>query len=471
MSGLGLGIGLGLAQRGRALAASLMPPQTVILVAGDSLGVQAGSGSAHPLLWAARRTAFDLDFNYRLHNIAVGTTSTDADATAIPVTSPASENVRRGLIHPERLARDQALVSATGAKVLLLEVGTNSVPSYGAATPFANVQTYVAAMKAAGIQRVILGALQPRMSGTSTPNVYMSSDQAQRCRAYNDLLAGWAASDASIHVYDGSAGELDQDHVAEFGPLGGGANAVAGASTHDGVHWGTAHAARRQDVLADVLGRIFPLRADRPYSLASEYSWSANRYKNVLGNRAGFVGAGAYNPFSGGPSGSFGDGWVCNSSSALPAGVSVVGSQVQVAYAGALRSAIKVTVTGTPATDFSFALQKLTGVPIGIDADNKLRMDGSEKLLHEWIFELENIRSAIIADLGIGPPGAVGSTSPGGSAIIPIMNGRYVWREPSVGPVTSGATSCTPKIVFSFKAGLPVSGSITFIHAFLGHVA
>ncbi|HEX8532728.1 MAG TPA: hypothetical protein VF662_01010 [Allosphingosinicella sp.] len=471
MAGLGFGIGLGLAPRGRSQAPSLMPAQTVMLVAGDSLGGQAGNGSSHPLLWATRRVPFDLAYDYRLHNIAVGTTSADGDAATIPVGSPIPENVRRGLIHPERISRDQALVAATGAKVLLLEVGTNSVPSSGAAGSFANVQTYVAAMKAVGVERVIVGALQPRMSGTSTPNLYMTPDEAKGCREFNALLRGWAASDGSVYVYDGSAGETDQDHVVEYGPLGGGANTAAGASTYDGVHWGTAHALRRQDQLVEVLARIFPVRADRPYSLGSDYSWSMNRYGNVLGHRAGFVGAGSYNPFSGGPSGSFGDGWVCNSSSALPAGVTVIGSEVQVTYAGALRNAIKVSVTGTPAADFSLALQKASAVPLGTDADHKLRMDGSEKLLHEWVFELENIRPAVIADLGIGSPGTVGGTSPAGSGFNPVVSGRYVWREPGVGPVSSAAASCVPKIAFYFRGGVPVSGSITFIHAFLGHSA
>jgi hypothetical protein len=299
----------------------------------------------------------------------------------------------------------------------------------------------------------------------------MTVDQAQCCREFNDALSGWAASDCTIHVYDGSAGEVDQAHSAEYGPLGGGANAAAGASTYDGVHWGTAHGARRQDHLVEVLARIFPMRAERPYSLVSDYSWSTGRYENVLGNRAGFMGEGSYNPFSGGPSGSFGDGWVCNSGSALPAGVSVTGSEVQVAYAGAVRNAIKVSVTGTPAADFSLALQKISAVPVGTDADHKLRMDGSEKLLHEWIFDLETIGPAIIADLGIGAPGVVGSTSPGGSGVNPAMSGRYVWREPSASPVSATATSCTPKIVFYFSGGVPLSGSITFIHAFLGHSA
>lgn len=471
MSGLGLGLGLGLSQRPRRLLPSLMPAQTVLLVAGDSLAAQAGNGSEHPLLWAARRGAFDLDYDYRRHNIAVGTTSADGDPTAIPVGSPASQNVRRGLVHPERIARDTGYVAATGAKALLLDVGTNSVPGYGAAGPFANVQAYVAAMRAAGIEQVILGSLQPRMSGTSTPSVYMTAEQAQRCRDFNAMLADWAAGDPAIHLYDGSAGELDSAKVAEYGPIGGGSNVVPGASTHDGVHWGTAHGARRQDALAAVLGGIFPVRPERPYSLLSEYSWAGNRYKNILANRAGFVGAGSYNPFSGGPTGWFGDGWVGNSGSALPSGVVVAGSQVQVPYDGALRNAIRVAVTGTPVADFSFALQKASPVPIGTDADNKLRMDGSEKLLHEWIFELDGIRPGAIADLGIGTAGLVGSSSPGGSGANPEMSGRYVWREPSVGPATSGSAGCTPKIVFYFKGGVPIAGSITFIHAFLGHVA
>ena len=471
MSGLGLGIDLGLSQRRRPLLPSLLPPQTVLLVAGDSLAAQAVNGSAHPLLWAARKGAFDVDYDHRRHNLGVGSTTTDADAAPIAVGSPASETVRRGLIHPERIARDTGYVTATGAKALLLEVGTNSVPNFGAVGAFANLQTYVAAMRNAGIQRVILGSLQPRMSGTSTPAVYMTGAQAQNCRNFNALLGAWAAGDPAIHVYDGSDGELDAARTEEYGPIGGGSNAVLGSSTYDGVHWGTAHAARRQDQLVAVLEQIFPVRAERPYSLDAEYSWAGNRYKNVLGNRAGFVGAGGYNPFSGGPTGSFGDGWVGNSGSALPSGVAVVGSQVQAPYGGALRNAIRVTVTGTPAADFSFALQKVSPIPVGTDADNKLRMDGSEKLLHEWIFELENIRPAVIADLGIGTPGLVGGTSTGGSGQNPLMNGRYVWREPSASPVTSGSTSCTPKIVFFFKGGQPVAGSITFIHAFLGHAA
>jgi hypothetical protein len=471
MSGLGFGIDLGLSQRRRPQLPSILPPQTVLLVAGDSLAAQAGNGSVHPLLWAARKGAFDLDYNYRRHNIGVGTTTADADATPVPVGSPASGNVRRGLIHPERIARDTGYVAGTGAKVLLLDVGTNSVPGFGAAGAYANLQTYVAAMRAAGIQRVILGSLQPRMSGTSTPTVYMTGDEAQRCRDFNAMLGAWAAGDSGIHLYDGSGGELDAARAAEYGPIGGGSNAVLGSSTHDGVHWGTAHGARRQDTLIAVMEKIFPVRAERPYSLEAEYSWAGNRYKNILGNRAGFVGAGGYNPFSGGPTGSFGDGWVANSGSALPSGVAVVGSQVQVPYGGALRNAIKVTVTGTPAADFSFALQKISPVPVGVDADNKLRMDGSEKLLHEWIFELETIRPSVIADLGIGTPGLVGSTSAGGSGHNPVMNGRYVWREPSASPVTAASTSCTPKIVFFFKGGQPVAGSITFIHAFLGHAA
>jgi hypothetical protein len=96
----------------------------VLLVAGDSLAAQAVNGSAHPLLWAARKGAFDVDYDHRRHNLGVGSTTTDADAAPIAVIgSPASESVRRGLIHPERIARDTGYVTATGAKALLLEAG------------------------------------------------------------------------------------------------------------------------------------------------------------------------------------------------------------------------------------------------------------------------------------------------------------------------------------------------------------
>jgi len=364
-------------------------------------------------------------------------------------------------------------VTSTGAKVLMLDVGTNSVPNGGPANAFTNVQTYVGAMRGAGIERVILGTLQPRMSGTSTPSIYMSGTQAQNCRDYNNLLLGWAASDPAIHVCDGSAGELDPARSIEYGPIGGGSNTLLGSSTFDGVHWGEAHGLRREDELAAILGQIFAVRPQRTYSTAAEYSWSANRYKNILGAAAGFSGTGGRNPGTGGPTGSFGNGWICNSNSALPAGVTVAGSQVAIEYDGAVRNAIRITVTGTPATDFNFALQKGVAVPIGTDADNKLRMDGSEKLLHEWVIEFDALTGCdgFECDLSIGAPGSVGARGAGGSRFFAALDGRYVWREPSGSPVTAANTSCTPKMRFYFKSGQPVSGSITFIHAFLGHVA
>jgi hypothetical protein len=473
MGAIGIGIDLGLSQRGRRAGASLVPAQTVMLVAGDSLAAQATSGSQHPLMWAARKGSFDLVFNYRLHNIGVGGTTCDADATPVNVSTPGSESPKRGLVHPDRIARDAGYVNSTGAKVLLLEAGTNSVPNASAATPFANVQTYVQAMRAAGIERVILGTLQPRMSGTATPTVYMSTTQAQRCRDYNALLLSWAASDPAIHVYDGSAGELDPAKSAEYGPIGDGSNTLPGASTIDGLSWGTAHGARREDELLSVLQQICPARPQRPYSTMAEYSWSLNRYKNALGAQAGFSGAGSRNPVTGGPTGSFGSGWIGNSGVALPAGVTVAGAQTQISYDGQLRDAVRVSFAGTPASDFSFIMQKGAAVPVGNDADNKLRMDGSEKLLHEWIFEIEDLVgcNGIMADLAIGAPGLVGNNGSGGSRFLPTLNGRYVWREPSVGAVTAASTNCTPRMTFAFRGGHAASGSITFIYAFLGHAA
>ncbi len=477
MTGLGIGFALGLSQRKAAAGPSLLPAQTAMLVAGDSLSGQATAGSDHPLCWATRKGGFDVDYNYRLHNIGVSSTTTDSAPNLIAVTTPASQNVPRGLIHPDRIARDSGYVASTGAKVLMLDVGTNSVPGTGAgaaAPAFANVQAYVAAMRQAGVAKVILGTLQPRMSGTSTPTAYMTAVQGQNCRDYNGLLLGWAASDPAIHVYDGSAGEVDSARTAEYGPIGGGSNSVPGCSTFDGIHWGTAHAARREDELVAALARIFPVRPDRAYSRAAEYSWSSNRYKNILGAAAGFSGAGAWNPYSGGPTGSFGDGWVCNSGSALPAGVSIVGTQVQVQYGGQTRDAIRIEVSGTSASDFAFQVQTQSAIPIGTDADNGLRMDGNEKILHEWIIEFDAFSGCrfIGIDLSIPVPGgAVGADSSGASAFLPPINGRYVWREPSVGPITAAQTSCIPKMILRFKGGQPVSGSFTLIHAFLGHVA
>jgi hypothetical protein len=473
MSAIGTGIDLDLSQRAGAPFISLMPAQTVMLVAGDSLAAQAANGSQHPLMWAVRKGAFDLNFNFRLHNIGVGSTTTDANATPINVSNPKPESPKAGLIHPDRIARDTGYVTSTGAKVLLLDVGTNSVPNGGAATPFANVQSYVQAMRAAGIERVIVGTLQPRMSGTATPTVYMSTTQAQRCRDFNALLLAWAASDSAIHVYDGSAREVDPAKTAEYGPIGDGSNTLPGSSTVDGVHWGAAHSARREDELVAALGKIFPVRAARPYSTAAEYNWSLNRYRNILGAQAGFSGAGSRNPATGGPTGSFGAGWIGNSGVALPSGITVVGSQVQILYDAQLRDAVKVTFSGTPANDFNFMLQKSVAVPVGTDADNKLRMDGSEKLLHEWTFELDELGgcNGIVADLLIGAPGAVGNNMAGGARFLPVLDGRYVWREPSGSPVTAANTSCTPRLILSFRGGHPASGSITFIHAFLGHVA
>ncbi len=465
MAALGLAVGVELSQRRAAAGLSLMPAGTTLLVAGDSLSRQAVSGSAHPFCWASRKGSFDIDYNHRLHNIGVGGTGANGSAAIVGGT-------RSGLVHPERLARDTGYVASSGAKVLLLDVGTNSAPGDGASS-FANVQSYVNAMRGAGIERVILGTLQPRMSDTSTPTVYMTASQAQNCRTYNELMIAWAASDPAVYVYDGSAGELDPARSAEFGPIGGGSNSILGSSTYDGVHWGEAHGLRREDELVAVLQHIFPVRPERAYSTAAEYSWSANRYKNILAATAGFSGAGGRNPSSGGPTGSFGNGWICSSGAALPAGVTVVGWQVTVQYSGAARNAIRIAVSGTPAADFGFTLQKSASVPIGTDADNKLRMDGSEKLLHEWVIEFEDLTGCdgFECDLSIGGPGAVSARGSGAAQFLGPIDGRYVWREPSAAPVTAANTSCTPKMKFYFKAGQPISGAITFIHAFLGHVA
>jgi hypothetical protein len=289
MAALGMAIDVGLSQRTAAAGLPLMPAKTTLLVAGDSLAVQANNGATHPFAWASRRGKFDVDYNHRLHNLGLGGTTTDANAGV-------AGGTRLGLIHADRLTRDTGAVTSTGAKVLMLDVGTNSVPNGGPATAFTNVQTYVGAMRGAGIERVILGTLQPRMSGTSTPSIYMSGTQAQNCRDYNNLLLGWAASDPAIHVCDGSAGELDPARSIEYGPIGGGSNTLLGSSTFDGVHWGEAHGLRREDELAAILGQIFPVRPQRTYSTAAEYSWSANRYKNILGAAAGFSGTGGRNP-------------------------------------------------------------------------------------------------------------------------------------------------------------------------------
>ena len=152
--------------------------------------------------------------------------------------------------------------------------------------------------------------------------------------------------------------------------------------------------------------------------------------------------------------------------------MTVTGTEVSILYDGAVRNAIRIDLSGAPASDFHIAVQKISPVPVGPDADHELRMDGSEKLLHEWVIEFGRLTgcNGIIADLGIGAPGTVGSNSAGGSAALPPIDGRYVWREPSVGPVTAATASCTPKMTFYFMGGQAVSGSVTFIHAFLGHV-
>ncbi len=101
-------------------------------------------------------------------------------------------------------------------------------------------------------------------------------------------------------------------------------------------------------------------------------------------------------------------------------------------------------------------------------------MDGSEKILHEWIVEFNAFTGChfIATDISIPVSGAgAGGGSSGASGFLPPIEGRYIWREPSVSPITAAHTSCTPKMILRFKGGQPLSGSITLIHAFLGHVA
>ena len=74
MGALGMAIDVELSQRPAAGGLSLMPAQTTLLVAGDSLAVQANNGAAHSFAWASRRGRFDVDYNHRLHNLGLGGT-------------------------------------------------------------------------------------------------------------------------------------------------------------------------------------------------------------------------------------------------------------------------------------------------------------------------------------------------------------------------------------------------------------
>jgi hypothetical protein len=463
MIGLGIGPPFARARRGGSAALPLLAPGTVMVVMGDSLAAQARDEYQHPLFWAASMGQ-RLDFHYRgdLHNIGIGTSGLDEEATLIAGLAPYNTPTPRGLLHPDRLAREIGIVTAVGAKVVLTDIDTNTALGYSHAQQIARRQQLDQALFNAGVERIIHGVLAPKHN--------LSGAQAATFRARNAALYDYVASDPRLFVYDGHESELDPVlGASNYAPIGGNANTVAGASTMDGTHWSAAHGVRRATALRAVLEQIFPLKALPAYSLTDVYSYAGARYVNALGAYAGF--GGTSDALPSGATGLEPQRWDVLGSGFPPEINLVIQNDVDVEYGGAVRKGCRVKWNGTPSTSGSVSFQCKHFPPAGTDADNKLRLHGSEKIKNIFVLEFDDFAGCTgIKFNGARAIGAGGAGNAGGW-VLPALNGRYIWSEQTGRPVVSGSGFVFLFGGFSFTAGVPVSGSVTLVYAEFGHEA
>ncbi|WP_294390470.1 SGNH/GDSL hydrolase family protein [uncultured Sphingomonas sp.] len=448
-------IGVLLAEAARRADAS----NVVIVNDGDSKGQELQAAAR----WALARQP---------RNVRYGASINVGSSTTGDGTFDVNGETKYNLTHPTRLAAAvQTITDLTGKGFQVdvwMKIGTNDL---AAASPvishdaiLANVKKAWNLYQAAGARFLILHAVDPRTSFSS----------AQRIITLNRLYSEFAQSTPGVFFLDLAAQLVDPTSATDA-PLGG-STGGAFAVMVDGLHQSEYGFYRSSFGLAPLLQRLYtPLPIDLLHR-TDAFSATATR-GNLLGTVGRMVALGGTDSSvksgTGTVTGTPPNGWELTSTTTLTGDLGITFTQAACAaldtHMGSSGSqCVNMALSGTPTADGSIRLRRTVLTSSGVSVPAGTPLIGEALVNFSALQGLHGFTASGNANAGLNGSTELFGVGAGGgkaSSQFPALTGLHFFNGlvSHVPVATKNITTFNADFIFSYRAGVPLSGSIDLI--------